>query len=336
MPTRVFLTIDTELAWRHHSRGHPVETVFARSIEPAGVGIEWQLACLARHGLKACFFVDPMPARVYGSDLIARIVAPILAAGQEVQLHIHPNWDGACDSDRQRAGPFELTECTPAEQLRLLREAHALLVAAGAPSPVAFRAGSYAADDATLDALAALGIAYDSSFNPAWPAFSRIGLSPRQLAPVRHCGIVELPVGWIEDRGGAARTLQVCALSGEEMQAALDHADAEDHALVTIVSHSFELATRSGTRVNARHVARFERLCAYLAAHRDRFTTVGIDDLGAVPLDRDDTPLAYDAARWLRRQGEQAWVNEVIESRRGLIAAATTAAGMIAGIEAAL
>uniref|UniRef100_UPI00195352AB hypothetical protein n=1 Tax=Klebsiella pneumoniae TaxID=573 RepID=UPI00195352AB len=64
MATRVFITIDTEIMWRHHVAGLDVDTIVQRSLEPANVGVAWQLEQLARHGLKACFFVDPMPALV--------------------------------------------------------------------------------------------------------------------------------------------------------------------------------------------------------------------------------------------------------------------------------
>ena len=66
MATPVFLTVDTEFAWRHHAAGLDVDTIYARSLEPAGVGLSYQLDRLAAHGLKACFFVDPMPALVFG------------------------------------------------------------------------------------------------------------------------------------------------------------------------------------------------------------------------------------------------------------------------------
>ena len=58
MPTRVFLTVDTELMWRHHAAGLPIGEIAERSLEPAGVGIGYQLRRFAEHGLKATFFVD--------------------------------------------------------------------------------------------------------------------------------------------------------------------------------------------------------------------------------------------------------------------------------------
>ena len=82
MATRVLLTIDTELTWRHFSPGRGWRDNFRHSYEAAGVGIPYQLERLALHGLKACFFVDPMPARVYGLDVVRRMIEPILAGGQ--------------------------------------------------------------------------------------------------------------------------------------------------------------------------------------------------------------------------------------------------------------
>ena len=311
----VFLTIDTELVWRHHVAGLPIATQFERSFEPAGVGISYQLEILRDFGLNACFFIDPMPAHVYGLAPIRRIVETILAAGQEVQLHLHPNWCGAMVGDQGRNhGPFELIGRSPDEQADFIAQARALLIEAGAPPPIAFRAGSYAADDATLAALAGLGFTYDSSHNGSmqpWP--SRVGLAPVQVAPCRHAGVIELPVSLIEERPGRLRTFQICALSAAEMRAALDHAIAADHAAVVIVSHGFELANRAGTGANAVHVRRFEALCAMLAESGDSMATTRFDSRAPLPLDRRDTPLPPSEARLRWRQAEQLWSNMVAE-----------------------
>ena len=82
MTTHVLLSVDTELAWRHYRAGCGWDENYARSVEPAGVGLSFQLDLLRRHGLKACFFVDPMPACLYGIEPIRRMVETILSAGQ--------------------------------------------------------------------------------------------------------------------------------------------------------------------------------------------------------------------------------------------------------------
>ena len=310
----VFLTIDTEFAWRHHAAGLGGDAIFARSIEAGGVGLAWQLAILKRHGLKATFFVDPMPALVWGLAPFARIVAAVLAGGQEVQLHCHPQWAGAAIGDRGRHGTFELIDLSETAQRDLLAQARDLLVAAGAPAPIAFRAGSYGANDATLAALAGLGIAYDSSHNGAahpWP--SAIALPPAQIAPVARGGVIEVPVTVIEERAGVLRNFQICALSSAEMAAAIDHGSRAGHAACVIVGHSFELATRAGTAPNAVHVRRFEALCRLLADRRAVAPTVHFASRPVLALGRDDRPLGPSGWRRGRRLAEQAWSNLVAE-----------------------
>jgi hypothetical protein len=306
MATRVLLTIDTELRWDW--RDSSWQENLALSFDPAGVGVGYQLGRLAAHGLKACFFVDPMPALVYGIEPIRRMVEPILAADQEVQLHVHPSW----------ADPghpvFELTGLDPQAQLDLIRTARDLLVEAGAPSPTAFRSGSYAADLATLEALAALEIRYDSSHNGShhpWP--SALPLDPRLTAPAMLEGVVEIPVTHIEQRPGRLRHLQICAVSFREMRAALLHASDNDHPAVTLVGHSFELAARGGRKANPVLVRRFEKLCGFLAANEVRMPTAFFSDLADLPLHAEASPLRSGAVRTAARMAEQAWANAVYE-----------------------
>ena len=313
MTTPVFLTIDTELMWRHHAEGLDRAEIYARSLEPAGVGISYQLDMLRRHDLKACFFVDPMPALIFGLEGTRRVVEAILDAGQEVQLHLHPNWAGAkADDHGDSHSRFELVDYSLQEQHDLIAGATDLLVAAGAPRPIAFRAGSFGANDDTLRVLAGLGFAYDSSHNGAEPD-SAIGLAATHIAPVQREGLIEVPVTLIEDRPGALRNFQICALSAGEMHAALEHAVCENHAAVTIVSHGFELANRAGTRPNAVHVRRFEALCELLQECASTLATVHFADRPALRLGQPDSPLAPNALRTRWRQAEQLWSNMVEE-----------------------
>ncbi|HEY0131046.1 MAG TPA: polysaccharide deacetylase [Allosphingosinicella sp.] len=308
MATRVLLTVDTELRWDWHLSGASWRENLALSFDPAGVGVSYQLDRLAAHGLKACFFVDPMPALLYGIEPVRLMVEPILAAGQEVQLHLHPSW-------ADPANPvFELTGLDRRSQLDLIRTARDLLVEAGAPPPIAFRSGSYAADPATLEALAKLGIGYDSSHNGShhpWP--SALPLDPRRIAPALLEGLVEIPITHIEQRPGSLRHLQICAVSFDEMRAALLHAAGERHPVVNIVGHSFELATRGGKRPNPTLVRRFEKLCDFLAAHRERLPTAFFSDLADLRLDAEAFPLRSGAVRTAARMAQQAWANAVHE-----------------------
>jgi peptidoglycan/xylan/chitin deacetylase (PgdA/CDA1 family) len=308
MATRVLLTIDTELVWRHHAAGFGWRENLARSYEAAGVGVPYQLAMLAAHGLKACFFVDPMPALVHGPDPVRRMIEPIRAAGQEVQLHLHPFW--AHLGEAERSGTTrELSAYGYEEQLDLIRRARDLIVEAGAPHPIAFRAGSYAANADTLRALAALGFRYDSSHNGCYhPEPSAVPLDPACVAPVEAApGLIEVPVSQIDEGGGRLRHLQLCAVSSDELTAALTHAAQRRHPVATIVSHSFELATRNGLGANNVVHQRFLRLCRFLAERRESLPTAWFADLDGVPTGAAARPMVNTQARRLRRMAGQWW-----------------------------
>ena len=328
MATPVLLTIDTELRWDRHLGGASWQENLELSFDPAGVGVGYQLDRLAAHGLKACFFVDPMPALVYGIEPVRMMVEPILAAGQEVQLHLHPFWWDLAHFRREER--FELSSFDAESQRGLIATARDLLIEAGAPPPTAFRAGSYAATVDTLDALRALGIFYDSSHNGAehpWP--SALPLHPTLIDPAPAAGVTELPIAQIRRRDGGLRPFQLCALSLEEMRSALGHAAAHEHPLVTIVSHSFELASRDGRRVNRVVRRRFERLCAFLAENRTAMPTMAIADLPPFPADARSEPLPARPLRTLQRLTEQAWGN--LRYERPALATALLAVSPLAG-----
>lgn len=317
MATGVLLSIDTEFTWRAHQDGASWLDNYARSIEPGGVGIAYQLATLAKHDLKACFFVDPLPALLFGIDPIRCIVGAILQAGQEVQLHIHPMWTQA-DRRVERTQPvrFEMSQFSEDEQLALILRAAELLREAGAPASIAFRAGSFAANADTLRAVRRAGLRIDSSHNGSlmpWPCETR--LPTAAVAPLAAGPLVELPVSLLDEGNGKLRHLQIGAVSLAEMRAALIHAEGEGSPLVTLVGHSFELATRDGERANdiVRH--RFDGLCGWLATMRDRFPTRFARELIDVPRDVPATPCPISYVTKLGRVAVQGWSNLRYERR---------------------
>jgi hypothetical protein len=262
--TRVFITIDTEYSSGLYTGPGTADRAenYARSIAgitPEGpVGIAHKLELLAQHGQKAVFFVDPMPALVWGVAAIEDIVGPILEAGQDVQLHCHTEWLRLAGPDNPllsgRTGK-NIAEFPFDEQCELLTYARDTLIAAGAPAPVAFRAGNYGANDDTLRALAAIGLSYDASHCPALVGGPcKISLGPEDRDPVLIHGIIEVPAGAIGTFGGGLRHAQITALTLREMLAAIRHARDTGHDTYTLVSHSFELINRRRLAVN--HIVR--------------------------------------------------------------------------------
>ncbi len=285
--TKIYITIDTEYSYglfRRSGRGSRAKN-FARSIAcGAGsdaVGIDYQMDVFDRHGLKAVFFVDPLPALVWGEDAIRDIVAPIVSRGHDVQLHMHTEWLAAA-GDRNPLGDrtgLNAKDFSREDQRRLLAYSVEMLMAAGAPHPVAFRAGNYGANDDTLRALADLGIRYDTSHCPGIAqSHCAIGLPADCRTTREHRGVVEVPIASIAAHGGGSRHAQLTALSAQEIIAAIAFARDTGQADFTLVSHSFELMSRDRKRVNRLVKRRFERVCAALAAMPGVATATYRDD----------------------------------------------------------
>ncbi|MEM7781337.1 MAG: hypothetical protein AAF697_13185 [Pseudomonadota bacterium] len=314
--TNVYITIDTEYSSGLVSdlSDQDRRDNFARSLAcetPDGPGgITQKLEVFERYGIKAVFFVDPMPALVWGLAAIEDILAPIIEAGQDIQLHCHTEWiriaGDASPLKVKRAGK-NLFEFTFDEQCEILDFARETLMAAGAPSPLAFRAGNYGADDNTLRALAQLGLRYDSSHCPALPVgASRISLGPDTRDPVAYQGIIEVPVGSIGTLGGGQRHAQITALSLNEMRAAIEHARDQRRESFTLVTHSFELINRRKQQMNHIVRRRFEGLCKALSTMEAVRTANYRDDPPVVAVQSNPSePLPASPLRTGYRYAEQ-------------------------------
>lgn len=166
-----------------------------------------------------------------------------------------------------------------------MRYASQRLEEAGAPRPVAFRAGGFAANTDTLLALENCCIHYDSSYNRSYQGAKCRLPPPRFVGHLTdYSGVQELPVAVFQDFMGHFRPAQICACSTDEMIHALTSAETAGWDFFVIVSHSFEMLARR------RHpskppvirwdvVERFENLCRFLGRNADRFSTIRFADL---------------------------------------------------------
>jgi hypothetical protein len=297
---KVFITVDTEVwpnfpDWPHtplpadHAGARDIDWYLHGGRSTAARGVPYQLEVLARAGLKATYFVDPMFSFALGLEPLRDVVSSIVGAGQEVGLHLHPEWltDPRCRGLPRFAGPL-LNGYGEADQCALIHAGLDRVAEAGAPTVSVFRAGSWGANRATLRALRANGIHFDSSLNARFAvSFPDIDGAVRDAAtqPFPLEGVSEFPMTTFADRWPSGRRpLHVCAASLAEFRLVLEHAASQDWQAVVIAMHSFEFVrvnrigypgNPSPQRLLAR---RFEQICAYLAENRSRFRTCHFRD----------------------------------------------------------
>jgi hypothetical protein len=272
---KVYLSFDIEVwcnGWDRLDENFPgafERYVYGRSAK-GQYALPETLAILNRHGLRGVFFVEPLFAARFGIAPLREIVALIQDAGQEVQLHLHPEWtDEArepliddCQRKRQHLCYYSLEE-----QTALIQHGLRLLAEAGAAPICAFRAGSYAANADTLRALAANGLFLDSSFNRCY-AVSGADLRD-DLAfdkPFLRDGVSSFPISVFRDGLGRERPAHVGACASSELLAAMADAARLGHQHFVIVSHNFEMLKAGRSDPDPIVVRRFEALCAALAA----------------------------------------------------------------------
>lgn len=245
------------------------------------------LEILNRHGLCGVFFVEPLFSARFGTRYLEQIVRLIDDAGQEVQLHLHPEWTDEITPaiiPDVAAKRQHLTYYTLDEQTALIGHAKALLETAVGKPITAFRAGSYAINEDTFEALASNGIAVDSSINRCY-TISAPELVRQQgaTAPFTVNGIATYPVTVFHDGFGRERPAQVGACSFGEMRQALESACAEGCSDFVIVSHNFEMLKPGRSDPDFVVVRRFEQLCRFLAENKDAMPVSGFAPLTTVP-----------------------------------------------------
>ena len=317
----VFITVDTEFYplwpdWASAGLSRDIDRDIYGITSRGPFGVLYQLEILAKYGLKASFFVEGLFACATGDEPMRRIVDEIQERGQEVQLHLHPEWlqwmDKPLFESRQRE---TIDEFSAGEQNQLIAVAKENLVKAGATNISAFRAGDFAANAQTLEALAANQIAYDTSYNACYPK-SLKDVSPLAdaLGPRQVSNLWEFPVTWWQDTLGNRRHAQLCSCSSAELCGALLTAWAAGWHSFVIVSHSFELLKKRRKRVSKPApdplvVRRFDHLSRFLQQNSDKFQTCHFADIkpDSIPPLQADKPLGSPAYRTAWRVLEQTY-----------------------------
>lgn len=286
---QVFLTFDVEIwcdEWAHLDRDF--SAAFRRYVygtsKYGNFALPKTLEILNSNGICATFFVEPLFAYRFGVEPLAEIIRIIRASGQDVQLHLHPEWAdetqpplvGANGAKRPLLSQYSLEE-----QTVLIRKARDMLIQAGAPAPCAFRAGSYGCNRDTMIALSQNGIKFDSSVNPGrgWsgadlPADKR----GQRITALEGC--IEYPITVYSDVPGRLRQAQVGSTSFSEFVHLLRRARSQDRSAFVIISHNFEMLIPGKSEPDAIVVRRFTQLCEFLAEHRKEFTACTFAEAG--------------------------------------------------------
>lgn len=276
---------------------------------PGGYALPKTLEILDRHALSAVFFVEPLFAYRFGFEPLAEIVNLIRSAGQEVQLHLHPEWADETApplvSPAHGKRPY-LHQYTLADQTTLIERGIAALETAGAPRPTAFRAGGFACNRDTLRALAACGIMVDSSVNPAYPGSGEdLGAERHGVHPHRIEGVLEYPVTTFVDGLGRPRHWQVGAVGFAESVSLVERAAAQGAGHLVLVSHNFELLVPGKSRPDPLVVARYGKLCRWLGEHAAEYPCVGLEEQEGLPDAPGTAPLDVPLTTTLARYSSQ-------------------------------
>jgi hypothetical protein len=277
---RVHITFDVEVwcqGWHRLDESFPSafeRYVWGRSAH-GDFALPKNLQILQQRGLTAVFFVEPLFSLRFGAEHLRTITQLIQSAGQDVQLHLHPEWVDEIHPPvlpNSAVKRQHLTDYDTTEQTALLARGKALVEAATGRPVSAFRAGGYAANHDTYRALAANALLIDSSLNATYDHTGGSLGGPSQLRQPRCIeGVQVHPVTVFQDGLGRARHLQVGACSFQEMRDVLDRAHDGGHEEVVLVSHNFELLKPGSSAPDFIVARRFEQLCDHLAAHPQRF-----------------------------------------------------------------
>jgi hypothetical protein len=268
------------------------------------------LEILNRNSLHGVFFVEPLFAARFGLEHLQTIVKLIRDAGQEVQLHIHPEWTDEItpaiilDNEKKRQ---HLTYYSVDEQTRLIAFAKDLLERAGSGPITAFRAGSFAANYDTFEALRRNAILIDSSLNRCYSVSGQgIKRAAQVDSPFVINGVSTYPVTVFRDGFGKNRPAHVAACGREEMRESIASAKAAGLTDFTIVSHNFEMLKPGGSEPSWVVVRRFERLCAYLAEHSADYPVTNYSPLNGTSAEsKTTTTPAATLLSTARRHAEQ-------------------------------
>lgn len=282
----IFITIDTEL-WDFSPDPSPksLHSSFDQLINGICADGEWgipyQIDTLAKHGLKAVFFLESLMTPVVCPDQSRKLVSLIGDNGHDTEIHLHTEWLSLLsDNSLPQSKGKHIRHYTDEEQFNLIARCIDNLKAIGVESPSAFRAGNFGANSISLRALARNSILFDTSYNQCYiDDACRIPNNGIFIQPEMRDGVYEFPVMCFRDYPNHLRPLHLQACSFDEIKHVLLSAYHKKWKSCVIVTHSFETLNSKRNGRDPIVCKRLELLCEFLSENSDKFRTLGFSDI---------------------------------------------------------
>ncbi|MDR3368505.1 hypothetical protein [Rhodoferax sp.] len=295
MKTEVCITVDVEysiggaFAWPDRFKPLSNEVVDC-IVDGHEHGLGFILDSLSRFGMTGTFFTEALQTIYFGEAPMSRNAQRIIAAGQDLQLHLHPCWMHFRDDRWMQPGFVPNDSCagrTDAELDEMINLGINTFASWGVPRPVALRTGGFKTDNAVFRAMARAGMPLASNismgiYEPKEPEL--------QLSGGRHIleGVMEVPALSYRSprlsRPGSSvfRSLALTATSNSEMARLLWQARQTGAKTIVVLTHPHEFVKRKGFRfddltINRVNQGRFFYLLEFLKRNSAHFaaTTYG-------------------------------------------------------------
>ena len=241
-----------------------------------GFALPKTLEILNKYQLQAVFFVEPLFSYRFGIEALKEIVQLIDNAGQDIQLHLHPEWvdeiNPAFLENTHKKRPY-MSQYSLEEQVILIQKGLEALAKCGIKRPTAFRAGSFACSKETLKALCINKIFIDSSINATYDISGvqlnkdeRLNNQPKLIEQV-----LEYPITSFIDGINKNRHWQVGAVGFAESIELIKKAKKQGLQHLILVSHNFEMLIPETSNTDTLVLQRFSKLCQWLSKNRQQY-----------------------------------------------------------------
>lgn len=286
--TEVCITIDTEFsiagAFADYGRYQPLaERIVDCPVNGRSEGLGFILETFERFGIKGTFFVEALNYHYFGDAPMSAVCGRLLAAKQDVQLHIHPCWTAFDGAEAPVRNHDDSCAGRTLEDMKdLISRGLEAFRRWGMARPVALRTGNLVADRVTYEAMSACGLRVASNVGLGVVRLPEEDLQIASGRTVIH-QVVEVPVTTFRAYTFLGRSqlrpLQVTACSWAEIEHVLQAARRHGLEQVIIITHPFEYVRTKSFRyeslgVNWVNQRRLRQLCKFLHENDQEFEAV--------------------------------------------------------------